>query len=448
MRNSKAVPYRGRVIAPRIPKDELLDRVTEELHVKGVENRSKAKIITGSIAEVQRQRDPMFSLLEYRPVNTDEKAWRIAFSICLDFLDSHKMDLTLQSMEGEAKGKPEADSRFMRSEDPEQYFTNLLEHRPMKFSTRVHSFWGDFKEQTPERKKPSDTKRSLTATTRSNPPPPPKSPPSPKSQSPNVSPRNQTSLRQKSPETSPQSVFATTEVPAYKTPMQMSQQQNLSRDTPSPSTSSPRSPYQQSPSSNLSSPNRSFQQSQSSTSVTPVSSPTKLSSESPSHESIHIGEEKPSNNGGFDEPQDITSDDFEQEEEEKQPSPQFTRPSLKDFTAAPVEINFEDEDFDIEIEDFDNNPPPAPPSTPPKQEPQVQTSDDLDVDIEFDDEFEDEELSPKQSSQKGKSEEKEEISIGDEDIIIDDESDEKEKKEESNNNLSFDSFDIDLEVSD
>jgi hypothetical protein len=106
---------RGRKFPPRIPKEELNERVSHRLSACGVQNNLQSQYEAEAARLAQTLTDPRFeSLKADLKLSRKSKAWKTAFSVIFAYLDEFSMRATHDTIHVEAQNKdfPEDESAF------------------------------------------------------------------------------------------------------------------------------------------------------------------------------------------------------------------------------------------------------------------------------------------------------------------------------------------------
>jgi hypothetical protein len=142
---------RGRKFPPRIPKEELNERVSVRLSACGVQNNLQAQYEASAAKVAQTLTDPRFESLKANlKLTRKTKAWKTAFSVVFAYLNEFSMKATHDTIHVEAQNKdfPKDESAFDASRASD-YLANLVENansftdHDNRFAEAVKEFAGE-----------------------------------------------------------------------------------------------------------------------------------------------------------------------------------------------------------------------------------------------------------------------------------------------------------------
>ena len=95
----------GRKFPPRIPQEELNERVEKKLTECGVDNVSQAKFTCEISKKVIGSKKHIYETLQSNIKFRDDEAWTRAYTLVFKFLEESKMQLTLETINTETQNK-------------------------------------------------------------------------------------------------------------------------------------------------------------------------------------------------------------------------------------------------------------------------------------------------------------------------------------------------------
>lgn len=132
----------SRKFPPRMSQEELKARTTHVMKEKGANYHFQAQFYEATSHEVVGSDDPKFCTLQPKVKRkSTEVTWKQAYDFIYDFLEKHKMDLTLATLSVEfgSAGEPDRTDAF-RNQDRDQYFAQLRETQRESLEEQVTDF--------------------------------------------------------------------------------------------------------------------------------------------------------------------------------------------------------------------------------------------------------------------------------------------------------------------
>lgn len=135
----KARDRRGKRFSPRLSNEAAIELTHNALNAAGTANFIQARIIHDLRLFLLSKPNKTLNCLNSRPKERKTKAWRIAYSFVMLYLDSFQMSLTTATVKSEKRREIQIDKTFLKGSTPSRYLMDLMKtfKRKPRFRARV-----------------------------------------------------------------------------------------------------------------------------------------------------------------------------------------------------------------------------------------------------------------------------------------------------------------------
>lgn len=130
---------RGKRFSPRLSNETAIQKTHEIIEAAGGGNHIQARIVHDLRIYLLNKPNKTLSCLNSHPKERKSKAWRMAYSLVMLYLDSFQMNLTTAMIKSEKQKEIHVDSSLLDGVTPSRYMMNMMKGRRRKprFKARV-----------------------------------------------------------------------------------------------------------------------------------------------------------------------------------------------------------------------------------------------------------------------------------------------------------------------